>query len=101
LKITTEDGSAGEKGLIVDILPDRLTKDHAIYACGPEAMLYALKKILDARGLSARFSLENRLACGVGACMGCVARTLSGFKRVCVDGPVFSSNEIVLKERES
>lgn len=97
LKITTEDGSVGEKGLITDILSDYLSPDYAFYACGPKPMLYALKKILDARGLSAQFSLENRMACGVGACMGCVTKTLSGFKRVCVDGPVFFSEDIIIK----
>ncbi|MBN1902808.1 dihydroorotate dehydrogenase electron transfer subunit [Candidatus Sumerlaeota bacterium] len=96
LNITTEDGSLGKKGLITDVLPDRLTQDFAVYACGPETMLHALKKILDAQGISAQFSLENRMACGVGACMGCVTRTISGFKRVCVDGPVFSSDDVVI-----
>lgn len=99
LNITTEDGSLGTKGLITDILSDRISKDYAIYACGPEAMLFVLKKALDERGLSAQISLENRMACGVGACMGCVTRTSSGFKRVCVDGPIFCSGDIVINEK--
>ena len=95
LKTTTEDGSLGTKGLITDLLLPFLIPDYAIYACGPESMLIALQKMLAERRLEAQFSLENYMACGVGACQGCSIETTRGFRRVCVDGPVFSSGEIV------
>ncbi len=95
LEVATEDGSAGIKGLISELATSYYTSDYALYACGPEAMLHTLKKQLDARGLVAQFSLESRMACGVGACQGCAVKTTKGYRRVCVDGPVFLSDEIV------
>jgi len=93
--VATEDGSKGERGLITERASSYLTEERAVYSCGPEPMLLALRKILDSRGLSAQFSLENYMACGVGACQGCSIETTRGFLRVCVDGPVFSSRDIV------
>jgi len=95
LVVTTDDGSQGKKGMIIDQADPLLNPDFSFYACGPEPMLIALEKKLRPRNLSAWFSLENRMACGVGACQGCAVETQSGFRRVCVDGPVFSSNEII------
>ena len=91
----TEDGSRGSKGNAVDTASAFLAKDYGIYACGPDPMLMALKKELAKHGKSAQLSLENYMACGTGACQGCVVKTESGYQRVCVDGPVFSSDEII------
>lgn len=93
--LATEDGSLGQKGLITDAAIPYLDDGYSFYACGPEPMLISLRKTLEERNLTAQFSLENYMACGVGACQGCAVETSSGFKRVCVDGPVFSSDEIV------
>jgi len=89
---TTEDGSAGEKGLVTNhsILLNSVTKYNIIYTCGPEPMmksvgLYALKNDIDCE-----VSLENMMACGVGACLCCVVETTSGNLCTCTDGPVFN-----------
>jgi dihydroorotate dehydrogenase electron transfer subunit len=95
ITVTTDDGSQGKKGMITDLLDPLLKPDFSFYACGPEPMLIALETKLRMHHLSAWFSLENRMACGVGACQGCAVETRSGFRRVCVDGPVFSSDEII------
>ena len=94
LHIATEDGSIGEKGLITDFADNFLTGENTIYACGPEPMLRALQTRLEQKDIRAWFSLENKMACGVGACQGCVVKTSQGHQRVCIDGPVFSSNKI-------
>jgi len=95
LIVITDDGSQGKKGMITDHVESLLKPDFSFYACGPEPMLVALKNRLGSHNLSAWFCLENRMACGVGACQGCVVETRSGYRRVCVDGPVFSSDEII------
>lgn len=88
--VFTEDGSLGRAGLVTEAL---LEADFdRIYACGPEPMLGQVKKLSDAK---AEFSLEARMGCAVGACMCCTVNTLSGPKRVCKDGPVFSAEELV------
>lgn len=92
--LVTEDGSRGEKGNAVDAASLLLDQDFAIYACGPDPMLAAFKKELTKHEKTAQFSLENYMACGTGACQGCVVKIGSEYKRVCVDGPVFSSDEI-------
>ena len=93
--LVTEDGSVGQKGNAVEAASDFLKEDPAIYSCGPDPMLIALKKELEKHGKSAQFSLENYMACGKGACQGCAVKTESGYQRVCVDGPVFFSDEII------
>ncbi|MBR6028468.1 MAG: dihydroorotate dehydrogenase electron transfer subunit [Clostridia bacterium] len=82
--VVTEDGSAGEKGLVTDVL-DRLSFD-SLCACGPLPMLKALHHRVR---VPSQFSLEERMGCGFGACMGCSIQTKEGPKRVCADGPVF------------
>jgi dihydroorotate dehydrogenase electron transfer subunit len=88
----TEDGSKGKKGLITDVLKEFDTS-WIVHACGPKAMLRALKKMKT--GHSMYFSLESRMACGWGVCLGCVVQTREGYKRVCYEGPVFSSEEVI------
>lgn len=81
--VATLDGSLGEKGFVTDILPEDAT---FYYACGPLPMLKAVHKRLDLPG---QLSLEERMGCGFGACMGCSIETKEGPRRVCKDGPVF------------
>ena len=89
VKIATNDGSCGAKGFVTDIL-DGMDFD-TLYACGPMPMLKALCKY-DAE---CQLSLEERMGCGFGACMGCSIQTKDGYKRVCKDGPVFDK-EVLL-----
>ncbi len=86
----TEDGSAGLQGLVTDA--DCLKNCTKLYSCGPEAMLRALRTVC---GAPAEFSLEARMGCGFGACMGCSIQTASGMKRICRDGPVFRREELL------
>lgn len=82
--VSTEDGSVGTKGFVTDILKD-LAAVRYVYACGPMPMLRAVAKAVP----EGQYSLEARMGCGFGACMGCTIETPDGPKRVCVDGPVF------------
>jgi len=102
LNISTDDGSAGEKGTVVDALSKFLTRNSKLetrnlllYACGPSRMLEAVSNIALEKGIKGYISLEENMACGVGACLGCVVKTKKGYKRVCKEGPVFSIGEIV------
>lgn len=98
IHITTDDGSLGVKGLTVDILPQMLDrKFDMIYACGPQPMLRAVAAIAGERRVPCQVSLEERMACGIGACLVCTCNAVSGSKKkVCSDGPVFWAEEIVL-----
>ena len=97
VKIATDDGSLGVKGkatvLLEKLISGRPAAD--IYACGPEPMLKAVAKIAGKNNLSAQLSLEAHMACGIGACLGCVVNTTSGLKRVCKEGPVFMADELI------
>lgn len=88
--LTTEDGSAGIKGLATDAMPG--VKHTYVYACGPEPMM---KAVSEASAASGQFSFEARMGCGFGACMGCSRMMKSGAKRVCKDGPVFYKEDII------
>ena len=90
--VTTVDGSCGEQGFAPEAT-EALDFDY-VYACGPDAMLKAVYRLCDKRGISGQFSLEERMACGFGACMGCTIELRSGAKRVCADGPVFKKEEL-------
>ncbi len=98
VKISTDDGSVGFKGRVTDLFKQLLlTTDYqssAIYACGPKPMLKAVSKISNENKINAELSLEEHMACGIGACLGCVVSTNSGYKSVCKDGPVFSAKEL-------
>ncbi len=96
LVVATEDGCEGCRGRIPDFLdPSRYS---AVYACGPEPMLRAVAASCAAAGIPCYLSLERRMACGVGACLGCTVRTTRGNRRCCADGPVFPAEEIVFDE---
>ena len=86
--VTTVDGSYGVKGFVTDALPESYTH---FYTCGPEPMLKAVYK---ATTTSGQMSFEERMGCGFGACMGCSCKTLTGYKRICKDGPVMRKEEI-------
>ncbi len=98
--IATEDGSIGTKGMTTDILNAFLTKMEqkthlVIYACGPHAMLTAVGRIAAEHSIPCYVSIEERMACGLGACMGCsIPMRAGGYKRACKEGPVFDSREI-------
>jgi len=96
--IVTEDGSAGRKGMITDLLPEFIDWAHQICACGPIAMYQTMAKQLRQRKLPIQISLEVRMGCGIGACFGCSIKTKHGMKKVCQDGPVFELNEILWEE---
>jgi dihydroorotate dehydrogenase electron transfer subunit len=99
VRVATDDGSKGFKGKVTDLLKDLpSTIDHrpsTIYACGPRPMLKEIAWISNIYNIPAQISLEEHLACGIGACLGCVVQTHDGYKRVCKEGPVFAAQEIV------
>ena len=103
LVIATEDGSAGTKGNVLDAIRENDLKADMIFACGPKPMLRALKAYGLANNIPCYVSMEERMACGVGACLGCVCQSTEvddhsqvKNKRVCKDGPVFLSTEVEL-----
>ena len=89
VKVTTVDGSYGIKGFVTDALEDGYTY---VYTCGPKPMLKAVNGKITTSG---QFSLEERMGCGFGACMGCSVKTEFGTKRLCKDGPVLFKEEII------
>ncbi len=103
--IATEDGSMGVRGMSTDILDAFLSKQEkkthlVIYACGPHAMLAAVSRIALEHSIPCYVSMEERMACGLGACMGCaIPMKAGGYKRACKEGPVFDSREIDWSER--
>ncbi|NGP44316.1 dihydroorotate dehydrogenase electron transfer subunit [Bacillaceae bacterium SIJ1] len=97
--VTTVDGTYGMQGLVTDALQADVTDSEAdrIYSCGPTPMLRALEQALPNKELYV--SLEERMGCGVGACLACVCQTYDGgtsYKKICTDGPVFRAGEVVL-----
>ena len=101
LLIATEDGSVGTRGNVLDAVRENAVKADAACACGPMPMLRAVKKFAREQGIPAYISLEERMACGVGACLGCVTKTakIDGHShvrnaRICTEGPVFDAEEV-------
>jgi dihydroorotate dehydrogenase electron transfer subunit len=122
VRVATEDGSLGCRGLVSDLMLDYLesgnyglpSRTHC-FACGPESMLKEVARIAGQKGIPCQVSMESRMACGLGACLGCVVKTranvqnlksehnltrddqqlITGYKRVCKDGPIFDSNEVI------
>lgn len=94
--IATEDGSAGVKGTVIDAIREKGLCADALFACGPKPMLRGVKEYSEQKGIPAQVSMEERMACGIGACLACVCRTKEkdehsqvNNKRICKDGPVF------------
>ena len=90
VSVTTVDGSYGTRGFVTDVMKDA---DYSyFYTCGPEPMLKAIHKTSTTSG---QFSFEERMGCGFGACMGCSCKTVTGYKRICKEGPVLEKEEIL------
>jgi dihydroorotate dehydrogenase electron transfer subunit len=92
--ITTENGSRGEKGYVVDHSMLRKRDADFIYTCGPNLMMLSVARYASESGIPCEVSLENRMACGIGACLCCVERTIYGNTCVCTEGPVFNIEEL-------
>lgn len=95
VQITTEDGTSGLRGFVTDVLRPMLFDYY--YSCGPMPMLRAVHALGEEKGAAGQLSFEERMGCGFGACMGCSCETLAGPKRICVEGPVMQSKEVVFK----
>lgn len=102
--MSTDDGSMGYRGLITDLLETDLAKNmyDVIYTCGPTPMIKKVADIVKERGIRCQVSLEQRMGCGIGACLVCACKTKHGeeweYSHVCKDGPVFWSEEVVFDE---
>lgn len=103
LYIATEDGSTGTKGTVIDAIKEQAVEGDVIYACGPTPMLKAVKEYALEKDIECQLSLEERMACGIGACLACVCKskdkdhhTNVNNKRICKDGPVFLAQEVEL-----
>lgn len=101
--VSTEDGSVGTKGNVIDAICAEGLEADTIYACGPMPMLRGVKAFAAEKGISAQISMEEKMACGIGACLACVCQSKEkdahsnvNNKRVCKDGPVFDAQEIEL-----
>jgi len=112
VRVATDDGSKGAKGFVTDLLEKELPEVDrrvaavdgrpgavggcgvAVCACGPKPMLAAVSSAARAHGVPAHVSLEEFMGCGLGACLGCAVRTVSGYRRICHDGPVFDAADI-------
>lgn len=99
--ISTEDGSVGTKGNVMDAIRENALQADIIYACGPTPMLRAIKQYAEENNIECYISLEERMACGIGACLACVCQSKEkdhhsnvNNKRICKDGPVFLSTEV-------
>ena len=103
LYISTEDGSVGTKGNVMDAIRENALEADMIYACGPTPMLRAIKQYAEENGIECYISLEERMACGIGACLACVCKSKEkdahsnvNNKRICKEGPVFDAKEVEL-----
>jgi dihydroorotate dehydrogenase electron transfer subunit len=101
LETATEDGTEGHKGCVTDLVRGELGGDSeggrpaGVFACGPRPMLAALAGIAAKAGVKLQVSLDEYVACGIGACLGCAVRTTAGYRMVCKDGPVFDASDII------
>jgi dihydroorotate dehydrogenase electron transfer subunit len=104
LNLVSDDGSIGDKGLVTDILEKylRTSVPEIVFACGPTPMLKAVSKLASYHGVPCQISLEERMGCGIGGCLVCACAVKSGsgfdYKRVCADGPVFDSREVMFDD---
>ena len=102
--LCTDDGSAGRKGFVTEALAEEIAKEKpdVIYACGPSVMLKKIVEIAKENGIKSQVSLEERMGCGIGACLVCVCRTIRDgeefYSHVCKDGPVFDGEEVNFDE---
>jgi dihydroorotate dehydrogenase electron transfer subunit len=93
-RVVTDDGSVGRQALVTELLAAELDADAGatVYACGPPQMLEAVRALCAERDVSAQLAMESGMACGFGACFGCVVPTRDGYVRLCVDGPVIDAS---------
>lgn len=101
--VSTEDGSAGTRGNVIDAIKEQGVEGSIIYACGPTPMLRGIQAYAEEQGIEAQISMEERMACGIGACLACICQSKDvdshshvHNKRVCKDGPVFDAREVEL-----
>jgi dihydroorotate dehydrogenase electron transfer subunit len=95
--VATDDGSMGHHGLVTELLEDELdarSEELEVYACGPPAMLESVRAACARRDVPAQLALESGMACGFGACFGCVVATVDGYVRLCLDGPVLDAGRL-------
>jgi dihydroorotate dehydrogenase electron transfer subunit len=97
--VATDDGSAGHRGFVTDLIPQYLPWADQVFSCGPEPMFRSLRAQVLAHRFAAKpsvqLSVERTMACGVGACLGCMVETRAGMKTSCVEGPVFDMDDLV------
>jgi len=97
--VATDDGSQGHHGFVTDLVPQYLQWSDQVFSCGPEAMFRSLREVVLANRFGdhprVQVSVERTMACGVGACLGCVVETTRGMKASCVDGPVFDLDHVI------
>ena len=95
-RLATDDGSVGHQGLVTDLLEAELARRPAVevYACGPPGMLEAVRRLCARHDVPAQLALESGMACGFGACFGCVVATRGGYVRLCVEGPVLDATQL-------
>ena len=92
--IATDNGTYGYNGFAINAAAEAMEDCDIIYACGPTPMLKAIKMIAQEKGIKAEISMEQRMGCGIGACLVCVCKTKSGYDKVCQKGPVFDASEV-------
>jgi NAD(P)H-flavin reductase len=95
-ELTTEDGSRGRGGYVTELLAAQLQAGRGVtvYACGPPAMLEAVRALCEEHGVPSQLAMESGMACGFGACYGCVVPARDGYVRLCVDGPVLHGEDV-------
>ena len=93
LVVSTDDGTAGHRGVISEVVGREISGDCRVYACGPRPLLDVLIRLARERHIPTQLSFEQQMACGVGACMGCSIATARGYQRVCSEGPVFPAED--------
>lgn len=95
LKIATDDGSYGHHGLVTELAREAIKECDIVYACGPTPMLKSVQAICKQYGKKSELSMEQRMGCGVGACLACVCETVDGYGKVCQHGPVFNGDDLI------
>ena len=95
-RVATDDGSVGHHGLVTELLGEEVDDSCVVYACGPPPMLEAVRALCASVEVPAQLALESGMACGYGACFGCVVPTRNGYVRLCVDGPVLDAEDLEL-----
>jgi dihydroorotate dehydrogenase electron transfer subunit len=101
--VATDDGSYGFNGTVIELMNQNNATGNIIYSCGPKPMLKALKEWAENKQISAQLSLEERMGCGFGACVGCVCKIKANneygytYKKVCKDGPIFDAKEVLFE----